>query len=108
MDDFIGRNQPPARHALESDSEDEVDIEDVHRASGEGSSSRRSAATVPIKPELKYANDEPPKGLKLVIAVDEGGQLWAQGLTGRDMPEDGESFYDGRKVNLSILDMRKA
>ena len=103
MNAFIGRNQPPARHALESDSEDEVDNEDVHHASGEGPSLRRSTAAVLVKPDLKYSKDEPPKGLKLVIAVDEGGQLWSQGLTGRDMPEDGECFYDGRKVIYPYL-----
>ncbi|KAK9895379.1 hypothetical protein P389DRAFT_197439 [Cystobasidium minutum MCA 4210] len=73
-------NAPPARHTLESDSEDEQDPEDVYRQEASTSSSSRRQKPKAVV-AVQWTQDQPPaKDHELIIAHAEAGLAWSQGL----------------------------
>lgn len=95
---IVGRNAPPARYAVESDSEEDQDPEDYGHAEGSrtvsSSRSREPVVTVDFKRE---ASD-----LDVIVAVEEAGRAWAEGLDNDKIQEAGSVTVDDRKVRLLV------
>lgn len=107
-----GRNAPPARYAIESDSEDEVDPEDTDRAAGHVAASTSTRTRGKDDVELKRISDASIKADDLIVAVDRAGQIWAEGFqeeqqqditSSASLREDAEVLVASRKVHLVLL-----
>lgn len=97
------RNAPPARHTLESDSEEEQDPEDVQTSRTTSSIKlRRPAPDV----KIQLTSDCPAlAGEHLIIANSEAGMAWSQGLDASSLSLDGFLLVDGQKAaSLTYFD----
>lgn len=106
LSSMTGRNAPPARHTLESDSEEEQDPEDVHTSRTTSSIKlRRPAPDV----KIQLTSDCPAlAGEHLIIANSEAGMAWSQGLDASSLSLDGFLLVDGQKVIRDLNTWRKA
>ena len=92
-----GRNAPPARYTLESDSEEEFDPEDNQQAEGGSRTASTSKRPEPVV-SLELANKA--TGLDVVVAIEEAGRSWAEGLDASNLVEDGSVSVNEQKVGF--------
>jgi hypothetical protein len=73
-----GRNAPPARHTIESDSEEEQDPEDLQQPSASTSTAfKRPLPSVTLE---WIAEEHARKVETLIVACEEAGMAWSSGL----------------------------
>lgn len=93
------RNSQPPRHALESDSEDEMDPEDNDLASGSASTSYKKPAKEPI---VRYESTDAEVSILnepvLLVAIGDAGLAWSKGLDEGKLVEHAQISVDTRKV----------
>lgn len=90
-----GRTAPPSRYAVESDSEDDVDPEDYgrHAEASRTASSRK-------RPEPSITVDLPKQSdlSEVIVAIEDAGRSWAEGLDNQTLQEAGSVTVDNKKV----------
>jgi hypothetical protein len=90
---------------VESDSEEEVDPEDI--GTGQGSSGASTSRIARVDPQVELRG-KIAKVDRLVIALDQAGQDWAEGFAPDTLEESAELFVNEKKVLTLLLAPRRS